>query len=154
MKPITTFVSYAHRDAADVRKLMDLLERTLTGVRLCVFKLEPTKRSCPANRGGRRSEGALQQAQLGFVFVSPQFLASDFVGAGELPTLLEKGMIVPIELHRVPLDGSVDLRGLEDRQLFRDSKGRAFGECRTANDRREFARELFEKIYKLLRKCA
>jgi TIR domain len=99
-------------------------------------------------------EQALKKAHFGLLLLSPQFLASNFIGRNELPKLLEGGMVVPVALHAIPLDGSIDLKGLQDRQIFRDSKGRAFEKCRTQTDRRDFALELFGKIHKLLEKYA
>jgi len=102
----------------------------------------------------REIEEALGRAHFGLLLLSPRFLASDFITAAELPKLLEKRMLVPVALHAVPLDGSSDLKGLRDRQIFRDAKGRAFDKCRTPSDRRDFARELFGTIDRLLEKYA
>jgi hypothetical protein len=55
-------------------------------------------------------------------------------------------MVVPVALHQILFDGSMDLKGLGDRQVFHDSKGRSFDGCRTSPARRDFARELFTKI--------
>ncbi len=100
----------------------------------------------------REIEEALERAHFGLLLLSPQFLASDFIGREELPKLLEKRLVVPVALQAIPLDGSIDLKGLQDRQIFRDSKGRAFEKSRTSNDRRDFARELFGTIDRLLEK--
>jgi hypothetical protein len=86
------------------------------------------------------------------LLLSPGFLASGFITKEELPALLAKRMVVPVELQRILFDGTMDLKGLGDRQVFRDSKGRAFDGCRTPLDRRGFARELFTKIVALLEK--
>jgi hypothetical protein len=102
----------------------------------------------------REIEEALERAHFGLLLLSPQFLASDFIGAEELPKLLKKRMVVPVALQAIPLDGSIDLKGLQDRQIFRDSKGRAFDKCHTPSDRRDFARELFGTIHRLLEKYA
>ena len=84
--------------------------------------------------------------------MSPQFLASEFITERELPPLLAKPMVVPVALQRILFNGTMDLKGLEDRQVFHDSKGRSFDECRTTRDRRDYARELFTKIVALLEK--
>ena len=99
-------------------------------------------------------EQALQKAQFGLLFLSPQFLARGFITREELPPLLAKRMVVPVALHTIPFDESIDLKGLRERQVFRDSKDRAFDKCRAATDKRDFARELFGKIHKLLEKYA
>ena len=106
----------------------------------------------PGQKWRDEIEEGLKGAKFGVLMLSPQFFASGFIAKNELPALLEKQMVVPVMLHAVLLDGSAELRGLEDRQIFRDSKGRAFEDCRTKPDQRRFARELFQTIVALLEK--
>lgn len=97
-------------------------------------------------------ERALKGARFGLLLVSPGFLASEFITREELPRLLTKAMAVPVALQQILSDGTMDLKGLEDRQVFRDSMGRSFDGCRAMRDRRDFARELFRQIVALLEK--
>jgi hypothetical protein len=55
-------------------------------------------------------------------------------------------------LRRVPMDGTVDLRGLEERQLFFDSRRRTFEECRAGKERGAFALGLYKQLVALLGK--
>lgn len=154
VKAITGFVSYAHDDSADVKKLRAVLEPLFKTSAHYAFSNWSDHEILPGEFWRREIEEALRRSHFGLLLLSPNFLASRFISREELPVLLEKGMIVPIALHRVPLDGSVDLKGLQDRQLFRDSHKRSFDGCRTATSRRDFALELFGQIDKLLEKYA
>jgi TIR domain len=154
VKAIQTFVSYAHADSADAGKLRAVLQPLFkTSVRY-EFSDWSDHEILPGEFWRREIEQALEKAQFGLLLLSPQFLASSFINKNELPDLLEKGMVVPVALHAIPLDGTVDMKGLQDRQIFRDSKGRAFDKCRTPADRRDFALELFNRIHRLLEKYA
>jgi hypothetical protein len=97
-------------------------------------------------------ERAVERSRFGLLLVSPGFLASDFITKKELPALLAKPMVVPVELQRILFDGTMDMKGLADRQVFRDSRGRPFDGCRSMAARRDFARELFGRICALLEK--
>jgi TIR domain len=154
MTPVPSFISYAHSDSADVEKLRAVLEPLFKASAGYQFANWSDHAILSGEFWRAEIEDALRKAQFGLLLLSPEFLASTFISKEELPKLLAKAMLVPVALHAIPLDGSVDLKGLEERQIFRDSKGRAFGQCRTANDRREFALELFGKIHKLLEKHA
>ncbi len=61
-------------------------------------------------------------------------------------------MVVPVALQKILHDGSFDLKGLQDRQIFYDSKRRSFDGCGRMTGRRDFALELFTKINALLHK--
>jgi hypothetical protein len=145
VKAITSFLSYAHSDSADVAKLRTVLEPLFKTSAHYEFSNWSDHGILPGEFWRREIEEALEKAQ---------FLASSFITRDELPKLLEKGMVVPVALHAIPLNGSIDLKGLQDRQIFRDSKGRAFDKCRTQSDRRDFALELFDRVHKLLDKYA
>lgn len=154
MKPIATFLSYAHTDASDAKKLTSLLDPHFKISTQFQFSNWSDHVILPGEHWREEIQQALEKAHFGLLLLSPQFLASSFITKDELPALLEKRMVVPVGLHAIQLDGTVDLKGLQDRQIFRDSKGRAFDRCRTSTDRRDFALELFGQIHKLLEKYA
>lgn len=154
MIAVTCFVSYAHSDSGDVERFRAVLEPWFRASPKYQFENWSDHAILPGEFWHREIEQALEKAHFGLLLLSPQFLASSFIGREELPKLLEKAMVVPVALHAIPFDGSIDLKGLQDRQIFRDSKGRAFDKCRLAADRRDFALELFGKIDKLLGKYA
>jgi hypothetical protein len=152
VEAIATFFSYAHSDAADVKKLRAVLDPLFGTSAKYKFLNWSDHDILPGEFWRKEIEEALKKAQLGLLFLSPQFLASNFIGTEELPALLNKGMLVPVELHAIPFDGTIDLKGLQDRQVFRDSKSKSFDRCRSSTDRRNFALELFGNIHQLLEK--
>lgn len=152
MKAITSFLSYAHSDSADAEKLRTVLDPLFKTSARYQFSNWSDHDILPGEFWRHEIEEALRKAHFGLLLVSPQFLASSFISRDELPHLLGKGMVVPVALHAIPFDGSIDLKGLQDRQIFRDAKNRAFDKCRTPIDRRDFALELFGRIHKLLEK--
>lgn len=148
------FLSYARRDSesGDVERFRSVLEALFKSSSKFQFGEWMDRQILPGEHWRAEIEQALEGSRFGLLLVSPGFLASDFITETELPPLLEKAMVVPVALQRILFDGTMDLKGLKDRQVFRDSKGRSFDGCRTSADRREFALELFSKIVALLEK--
>src|SRR5579863_8114116 len=150
--PAPFFLSYARRDLADVGRFRSVLEPLLKASAKFQFGEWSDHQILPGEHWRAEIDQAFQRSRFGLLLVSPGFLASDFITEKELPPLLEKTMVVPVELQRILFDGTIDLKGLGDRQVFRDSRGRSFDGCRSGPDRRDFARELFSKIVALLEK--
>jgi hypothetical protein len=154
VKKITTFVSYAHADASLAKKLMDALEPLFKTSAGWEFSNWSDHELLPGEGWRDEIEQALDKADFGLLLLSPQFLARTFITDKELPRLLAKRMVVPVALRTIPLDGTMNLRGLEDRQIFRDARDRPFEKCRLDSDRGDFALELMGKINKMLAKYA
>ncbi|MBZ5620424.1 MAG: toll/interleukin-1 receptor domain-containing protein [Acidobacteriia bacterium] len=146
------FLSYAHGDRADVERFRTVLEPLLKTSSKFQFGGWSDHQILPGEHWRAEIEQALGSARFGLLLVSPGFLASEFITKEELPPLLAKPMVVPVELQRILLDGTMDLKGLDGRHVFHDSKGRSFDECRAMPARRDFARELFTRIVALLEK--
>ena len=146
------FLSYARRDSADVERFRSVLEPLLKSCSKFQFGEWMDHQILPGEHWRAEIERALERSRFGLLLVTPGFLVSDFITARELPPLLAKTMVVPVALQRVLFDGTMDLKGLEDRQVFHDSKGRSFDECRAMPARRDFARDLFTRIVALLEK--
>ena len=153
-QPAPYFLSYAHKDLADVERLREVLSPLFKASAEFEFGEWIDQLILPGEHWKKEIEDALAANRFGLLLVSPEFLASSFITNHELPELLAKPLVVPVGLHQVLFDGSMDLKGLGDRQLFRDLKGRTFDGCKTMEGRRRFARELFTKTIALLKKYA
>lgn len=151
-KPIRYFVSYAHADKPDLNRFLEVFNPQLDTSASFQFSPWTDSNILPGERWRERIDQALKQCAFGLLLVSPNFLASNFIGREELPVLLAKQIVVPIALHPILFDGSMDLKGLESRQVFRDTKGRAFDQCGRMHTRRAFALELFSKLDTLFTK--
>jgi hypothetical protein len=151
-QPVPFFLSYAHSDAGDVDRFRAAFEPLLKSAAPYEFGGWMDRRILPGEQWRTEIEEALRHSRFGLLLLSPDFLASAFITQNELPALLAKKMVVPVELQRLLFDGTLDLKGLGQRQVFRDSKGRAFDGCRSMPARRAFARELFTKLIALLKK--
>ncbi len=101
---------------------------------------------------------AIASCDFGLLLVSPAFLATDYVANHELPKFVAddpfkpaaRRRVAPVALKPILFDGKMDLRGLEQRQVFRDRERRAYQE-RTGNNQKDtFVGELFEKIIEML----
>jgi hypothetical protein len=152
--PLPFFVSYAHADAADVERFRKVMRPLLKASAEFAFAEWIDKQLLPGKPWFDQIAEARDAAQFGLLLVSPEFLASDFIQEHEVPPLMGKAVLVPVALHELHLDGSLEMNGLHLRQIFHDSKGRSFDACRSARDRRTFAKELFGKIVLLLRQQA
>jgi hypothetical protein len=146
------FLSYARRDSSDVERFGLVLEPLLKLSSRYQFGKWMDRRILPGEHWRTEINQAVQDSHFGLLLVSPEFLASEFITANELPPLLAKPLVVPVLLQQILFDGTLDLKGLKERQVFRDSKGRSFDQCRSMTARRDFARELFSCIVALLEK--
>jgi hypothetical protein len=102
-----------------------------------------------------RSEivGALGGCDYGLLLLSPSYMASSFVARYELPRFVgraaDKGAL-PVALRLLPMDGSRELRGIEQTMIF-SYRGKAFGELNRAG-RDAFASELATQVCRRIRR--
>ena len=59
----------------------------------------------------------MEACDFGLLLVSPAFLASQFITKEELQYLLKYKRVIPVALKSVLFDGTMNLKGLEDRQI-------------------------------------
>jgi WD40 repeat protein/uncharacterized protein YjbI with pentapeptide repeats len=149
-RPIRFFVSFSHEDET---LKASLLKRLLT-----LFRTHPTARFelwtdgeiLPGKRWRAEIRNAMKKCDFGLLLVSPPFLGSEFITKKELPYLLKNKRVIPVALKPISFDGTMNLKGLEELQVFFDSHRKAFCERTTDNTRDAFARELYQKICALL----
>src|SRR5208282_46555 len=94
----------------------------------------------------------------GLLLVSPAFLRSEYIANHELPNFIvddpfhpvARKRVAPVALKPIRFDGTMDLSGLEWRQVFHYPEREAYQGC-TGNKRKdEFVGELFAKIIEML----
>ncbi|MDS4059698.1 MAG: pentapeptide repeat-containing protein, partial [Candidatus Contendobacter sp.] len=156
---IRYFVSYAHQNAK-LRK--DLLERLQSRLRIAkeyAFEAWQDGDILIGEQWRDQIQQAIVKCHFGLLLVSPEFLGSKFITEKELPHFLpsEKTPMAwrraaPVGLKPIAFDGSMDLKGLEALQIFRDQEERFFSERATNNPKDAFADRLFQAILKMVRK--
>jgi len=167
-KDLSYFVSYARADQPQPRRLLDLLAPRLAIARGYRFSPWVDDRIEVGERWTDAIGAALGGCDFGLLLLTPAFFASGFIRREELPIFIERVAdpgalagsepstrirkpLVPVMLRPIPLDGSADLAGLEQLQVFRDREGRAFTRTRgpTAD---AFADQLVAAILTKLRR--
>jgi WD40 repeat protein len=145
-RPLRFFVSYAHTDGDLKTILLGKLQTLLRTHPLARFELWTDGEILPGKEWLAEIRDAMEACDFGLLLVSPSFLASKFITKEELPKLLQNKPVIPVALKPILLDGSMDLKGLEKRQIFYDERRREFSERITDRTRDAFAKELFQKI--------
>ena len=80
---------------------------------------------------------AMKDCDTGLLLVSPSFLASQFIKDHGLKYRLENKHVISIGLRPILFDGSMNLHGLEERQIFFDGGGKAWSERSKGNPPRD-----------------
>jgi hypothetical protein len=107
----------------------------------------------------RAIQTAINECEFGLLLVSPAFLGNDYITKQELPHFvgerLARKRAAPVALKQIffdNFDSYIDLKGLAQRQIFRDKQLRAYDQLSDDMTRDEFARQLFKKIADMLDK--
>ncbi len=156
---IRYFVSYAHNN----KKLKDnLLERLQSRLRIAkeyAFEAWQDGDILIGEQWRDEIQQAIVNCHFGLLLVSPEFLGSQYITEKELPYFLpsEKEQMAwrraaPVGLKRILFDGSMDLKGLEALQIFRDDREHFFSQLSVENTKDAFAEQLFQAILKMVRK--
>ncbi len=96
---------------------------------------------------------ALHSASFGLVLLSPAFLASRYIKEHELPHLLGKDKILPVQLCLT--SSHHDMRGIQSKQIFaleNDTERLPFSQC-DERQRELFVVGLFEQIQTRINKA-
>ncbi len=148
------FVSYAHDDTEDVQRFNEVLRPQLATAAGYTFERWMDRDILPGEDWNLQIQNAVTACDFGLLLVSPAFLSSKYIIEKELAALLAKPMVVPAGLHPILFDGTMDLKGLAPRQLYRDPEVRTFDQCGRKHTRRAFALDLHQKITALLNKSS
>jgi WD40 repeat protein/DNA polymerase III delta prime subunit len=148
--PLRFFVSYAHDDRGVKDRLLEKLRPFLDTHPRSRFEQWSDVDILPGQEWLAEIQNAMSKCDFGFLLVSPAFLASKFITREELPYLLENKRVVPVALKPILFDGTMDLKGLEKRQIFFDADRKAFAARTTDQTRDAFALQLYTKICALL----
>jgi hypothetical protein len=147
-RPVRFFVSRAEGDARLVDGLLDLLRLHFKASAAHDYVAWESRHLLAGERWHERVQEAIRDCDFGLLFLSPAFLASDYIKEHELPPLLEGGRIVPVGLK--PVDFTLhESLSLDDYQVFRlrTSKGQWwYSDLRARSHREDFALELFRQI--------
>jgi len=145
------FVSYAHADDKIPGKLLSELQKQLGACREYNFERWRDTNILIGEKWHAEIQDALEKCDFGLLLVSPSFLGSKYITQHELPCFVKGDKpCLPVALCPIDFDNQ-DLKGLDATQIFRFTPPRAekpktFGDCTSANHRRDFAHELFNQI--------
>ena len=154
MTPTRYFLSYAHADVDDVKRFNEVFLPQLATSAQYKFERWMDTDLLPGEEWDRNIKAALKDCQFGVLLVSPNFLSREYITEVELTALLAKPMVVPVALSPILFNGVMNLKGLAERQIYRDPQGRSFDQCGRKHTRRAFALDLHQKIETLLKKAA
>ncbi|HYD64773.1 toll/interleukin-1 receptor domain-containing protein [Azospirillum sp.] len=144
------FVSYAHDDTLTA-DLLKRLKQRLALAPTCVFEAWDDRELQPGQRWRDEILEAIARCPIGLLLVSPAFLGSRFITAEELPRFVARTpdepapgkRAIPVAVKRLAFDGTMDLKGLAEVQVFHDRKGRDYQSCTTGRQRDDFADDLY-----------
>lgn len=156
---VRIFLSYARVNRAEKTDLLERLEPRFGISRKYVFDVWQDERVQVGEAWPEQIRAALMDAHLGILLLTPEFLASTFITTEELPAFIETDgvarpgrRVVPVALKPVDLV-NVDLRGLEERQIYRDVQGRAYSQC-TGPRKDAWVDGLVNQLYAVLSRYA
>jgi hypothetical protein len=154
MTSVRYFLSYAHADEDDVQRFNEVFLPQLATSGHYRYERWMDTDLLPGEDWNLKIKSALEDCRFGILLVSPNFLSSKYITGVELTALLAKPMVVPVALHPILFNGVMDLKGLAERQIYRDPQGRSFDQCGRKHTRRAFALDLHQKIEALLGRAA
>jgi WD40 repeat protein len=144
-RPLQFFVSYAHLDSKLKADLVERLLVRLNNHKSLRFQYWTDKDILVGSNWSQAIEQAMEACDFAILLVSPEFLSRKFIRDTELPYLYAKKPLIPVAVR--PLPKSLDLRGLEARQIFFDN-GKSYVDKTTEGTKGQFIDALFEAIGK------
>jgi len=156
-KVVRFFVSYAHTDE-DLKN--DFMERFKTFCQTSSryqIELWDDGEILPGEKWHQEIQKNIKRSDFGLLLVSPAFLASKYITQNELPHFTSSSghegekRVIPVGLKKISFNGYMDLKGLEEYQIFRYQNQKFYSQLRGRKD--DFVNELFEKVIQLLDKA-
>lgn len=159
-KPVIPyFICYAHANDKPKKDLLKRLQPLLKIANQYTFEPWQDIDVQIGENWHNEIQQAITQCHFGLLLVSPEFLGSSYITGKELPYFLpsEKTPLAwrraaPVGLKPVAFDGSMDLKGLEALQIFRDEEERFFSQLGADNTKDAFANRLFKAILEMVKK--
>ncbi|WP_165704170.1 NACHT domain-containing protein, partial [Enhygromyxa salina] len=125
MPVVRLFVSYAHADDQLTHKLVDDLTPRLASSSKYCFEIWQDVQLQPGEDWDGRIRGALHEAHLGLMLLTPAFFSSNYIKNVEIPefvsgraTGVEGKRVIPVELELLEFSNT-KMHGLDERQIFR-----------------------------------
>lgn len=131
---IRFFVSYAHDNDELVRRLQDPLEKELRLSKRFRFEVWNDRKIPIGARWHDEIQKALGECHFGLLFLSREFLLSEYINDHELPAFVSgKKPVIPVGLTVLDF-ARVDLKGVEKTQVFQlrrsGEQPRFFAQCK------------------------
>jgi tetratricopeptide (TPR) repeat protein len=154
------FVSYSHHDRELATDLLQRLRHYLDTAKDYEFQAwQDTNNIILGEHWHEQIQRAIFDCDFGLLLISPAFLSSQYIREHELSqfivpegtNLLTGKRVAPVALKKLLFEGTMDLHGLEHRQIFFDKDGKTYADRQTSVRRDDFAGELFAKITKMLK---
>jgi len=151
------FVSFSQKDKRLKDDLLERLEERFAAAANYRFVGWQDQHIGLGSNWHQEIQAAIKDCDFGLLLVSPAFLGSQYIKTYDLPHFVAEGPlrpdarkpVAPVALKPILFDGSMDLKGLQERQVFRDKDRRAFQQL-TGKSKDFFADQLFVKIIEML----
>ncbi|HHG85632.1 MAG TPA: NACHT domain-containing protein, partial [Bacteroidetes bacterium] len=153
------FISYGHENATLKEDLLKRLGSYLKTAKNYEVQLWDDGEILPGDRWREEIEKNINRSHFGLLLVSPEFLCSEYITKNELPAFIQKApdqpgvnkRAIPVGLKPILFDGSMDLKGLEEHQVY-INRGKFYSELNSRQRKDEFVKHLFQTIIKVLDK--
>lgn len=147
-KPVNVFVSYAHANQELTTRFVAQFKEYTRPSKAYHYNIWRDTDLLVGENWDQEIKQALKKCALGLLLISASFLGSKYITSVELE-LLKTKYVIPVLLWPVDFDRH-DLRGLQEKQIFRlNKKGfqrpKSYGEC-TSKQRVEFILALFQQV--------
>ena len=139
---VNIFLSYSHSNQQIKDAFFNKIRERLKTSKKFKFSFSSDNDIPVGEQWHKSIQEMIRRCDFGLLLLSTNFLASNYIGTHELPTLLEK--CLPVALDILDLEDQ-DLKGLEKRQIFFYENQKSFSEVKGTNQTK-FINHLVKKI--------